>query len=253
MEKKMKKFKKSILTGIILLIQAAALSSCSDAEVTNIDHNDINDTKHSWENNDGSYNTFDAANSKEVIKAKEYLQTKYPSDSFQAATSVNLTNLEFNSSQYAGKVVHVTNSGDGNYTDNYAAVKYADDVQKLFTDVAEKVYGDCRVVYEVNIASVDDSISYADYIADEKSRIRFSVFLKPGTSEDNREALADQLYSELKSDNLICRASVYYTKTDEEYNTEDTNINSLLWKSYAADIKLANGGELKELKWNDPQ
>lgn len=238
----MSKINKIILLAAVALSQVVCLSGCSDTP-------ESNNTKFAYKNSDGTYNTFDVKDDKIVVNAKKYLQSRYSSDSFEPAAGINLSNLEFSSSQYPGQNIHVTDSGDGKYEDNYMAVKYSSDVQNLFAQIAEKVYGTCRVMYEVNITPVDSSIAYSDYIADEKSHIHFVLLLKADCPSDDREAKLETLSNELRENKLACSASVYYTTSEESYNTVDINQNNYGWFSYEGVITPANGGETSEMKW----
>lgn len=170
----------------------------------------------------------------------EYMKTKYngdftylePYDNFQP--TARALKIYVQSDQYPDSKILVVEERDYDenilFHDNFVAIKYEQDTGELLTNIATQVYGECRVMYSVHRHGQEgvlpdyfnNSTTFADYIADRKSTITFSVLLPPEHSIQDKDREINDFYEECCENKIICIMAVYYVNDLDMYQSMDS-------------------------------
>lgn len=114
-----------------------------------------------------------------------------------------------------------------NFVDNYMAVKYKDEVENLVQPLAEKIYGECKVV-NIPIHYGEDhfnnDLNFNNYISNEQSNISIKI----ATDKNFNSAKEDieKLANEFKNNKIIASICIFYYDTNSFKEIEKTNDSS---------------------------
>lgn len=173
-----------------------------------------------------------------IEKCIDYLNNKYneefyylrPYDDFQPTEST--MKLFFGNPKYpdAEILVLASRTNSIKYSDNYLSFVYENRVRDLLKEISEEVYGECKLIYEVNKAvALPDNFgketTFEEFVSSTRSVISVKLFLKPGYVMTDKKEKLDKVYQLLCNKKVICIYKVYYTASEEQYNSINSSID----------------------------
>ena len=133
--------------------------------------------------------------------------------------------------RYPGKEIFVIQEEDEGSLlvhDNLADIRFEDETREFITKIASDVFGECRVIYDVNNScfladDLNDDTTFEEYIATGSYHITASVVLPPDHGISQKEEEISRFMNALIEKKAAVRFSVYYTKDNEYYQSVKTN------------------------------
>lgn len=113
---------------------------------------------------------------------------------------------------------------NGEILDNYIAIKYKEDVQKLVTPLANKVYKNSKVVnipIHYGKKHFNAEMSLFEYVASKQSSV--SVFIATDKDSNSAETDVANLSLLFKENGIIANIKVFYYNENEFLELEETN------------------------------
>lgn len=205
-------------------------------------------------------------NNLSVDACLEYMKSKYGEEftyveSYDNApnTSKTLKIYVESSTSPGSRIFVVQEEVDGGlaFHDNYVAVMYEAETQKLIEDMANDVYGECRILYNYREATLmpdefSADTSFTEFISNYSSDIYAIILLPPNTDLSEKENKLKQMYEKMCTNKMIGNLQVYYVKEEEHYNSLE-NVNQVValsnWYKASGYFRMNDKFEITKEEW----
>ena len=134
------------------------------------------------------------------------------------------------------------------FHDNFLCVKYHEQTKKMAEKMAEEVYGECKVLCEVNNFNVqpdefDNTTTFEEFCSKRESRIWVEILLPADHSLSDKENELKQLEQLCLENRFACICDVYYADDADAYrkiSTHEELMDYGIWYSVAGKFLVDN-------------
>lgn len=178
-----------------------------------------------------------------------YINDKYPDDkfvyksTFGGGAGVNNHKIIVSSKDYPNENIYITYSNDNGVeeiTDNYLAVKYADQTKTLIKNILSKVSkGQVFIDYEPSMYACPNkngTLSFEEYIQNPDSDIGFIIVVN-GTVAD-KQAFSYKFEKALVESKLCCRTGrIFFEDNSNRFNAlKKESLSSYIYNKTYSDV-----------------
>lgn len=198
-------------------------------------------------------------------KMVQYMNDKYTDDVFTykdatgGGAGADTKTIVVSSEKYPDQNIYVRYmpNADPAYTDNYLAVVYADQTQKLIREVLDRTLGcDYLLIYEVSryaCPNTEGVLSFVDYVGSSASCIGFTVVAKEMVADKSR--FETELQNAILDAGICCLGTIYFDSGSGAFDTlTAAGLSGYTFKKLYSDMfsfEMSGKGVFASLRWEE--